>query len=96
MMPNSMACIGAHSGVSLCMGFLAGISRAKLPIGFGGQALKAYESLRFLVANIHFCLLRLCYVQSSSDYPAIMGLCCFRIIGYLFPLDINLIHNCEI
>ena len=41
---------------------LAGISLAKLPVGSGEQALKTYKSLLFLIANIHFSLLRLCHV----------------------------------
>ena len=43
---------------------LAGISRAKLPVGSGEQVLKTYASLRFLIANIHFSLLRLCHIYS--------------------------------
>ena len=41
---------------------LAGISRAKLPVGSGEKVLKAYTNLRFLIVNIHFSLLRLCHV----------------------------------
>ena len=41
---------------------LAGISRTKLPVGSGEQVLKTYISLWFLIANIHFSLLRLYHV----------------------------------
>ena len=41
---------------------LSEISRTKLPVGSGDQVLKTYTSLRFLITNIHFSLLRLCHV----------------------------------
>ena len=60
MMPNPMACIGTQwSEESMTCPYawvLAGISRAKLPVGSGGQVLKTYTSLRFLIANIHLSL----------------------------------------
>ena len=70
----------------LCVGLLFRRGWSEVLIRYTGKYVKIY----FIIEITFLC------IQTSSDYPAIMGLCCFRIIGYLFPLDVNLIRNREI